>query len=415
MKITKLKNTCVVALVTALLTLGATATQAAVCTVPGDHPTIQSAATDGTCATINVAAGVYNENVTVTHSCEINGAQAGNAFSGRISGNPAESTVNSTSTVGSSATFTILAADVTIDGFTIRNNANTAGAANGVVVKAVGNDSAILNNILDMISTPDAGGNGTAQAVYLENGPDGVNIENNEMKNIQSNRSAKGVLIGDSVAPSASNNVQVKGNSIHDVTSTTRGAYGVSMGNIMGASGLMILKNDITNLNSGGWIHAVGLERDTPGVIVMDNNFSALNTGSLDRSAVFFESNPSFGTAEVHNNNFDLTPAAYGIAVHPDLATAFPSANVRGNCNWWGSPSGPTTPSNPGGTGAQVSSNVTYRPWLIAPAPGGNCFGGNVPTTANQCKNGGWMMSVRADGSTFKNQGDCIQYVNTGR
>jgi hypothetical protein len=38
-----------------------------------------------------------------------------------------------------------------------------------------------------------------------------------------------------------------------------------------------------------------------------------------------------------------------------------------------------------------------------------------VPTTANQCKNGGWQNYFRADGTSFKNQGDCIQYVNTGR
>lgn len=39
----------------------------------------------------------------------------------------------------------------------------------------------------------------------------------------------------------------------------------------------------------------------------------------------------------------------------------------------------------------------------------------NPPQTANDCKNGGWMTHTRADGSTFKNQGDCIQYVNTGK
>ncbi len=39
----------------------------------------------------------------------------------------------------------------------------------------------------------------------------------------------------------------------------------------------------------------------------------------------------------------------------------------------------------------------------------------NVPTTANQCKNGGWQTRTRADGSIFSNQGDCIQYVNTGK
>jgi hypothetical protein len=36
-------------------------------------------------------------------------------------------------------------------------------------------------------------------------------------------------------------------------------------------------------------------------------------------------------------------------------------------------------------------------------------------TTAAQCKNGGWQNFTRADGSSFKNQGDCIQYVNTGK
>lgn len=35
--------------------------------------------------------------------------------------------------------------------------------------------------------------------------------------------------------------------------------------------------------------------------------------------------------------------------------------------------------------------------------------------TANQCKNDGWKTLQRANGTTFKNQGDCIQYVNTGK
>jgi hypothetical protein len=38
-----------------------------------------------------------------------------------------------------------------------------------------------------------------------------------------------------------------------------------------------------------------------------------------------------------------------------------------------------------------------------------------VPTNKEQCKNGGWVNYARADGTTFKNQGDCIQYVNTGK
>ena len=38
--------------------------------------------------------------------------------------------------------------------------------------------------------------------------------------------------------------------------------------------------------------------------------------------------------------------------------------------------------------------------------------GNNAPTNASQCKNGGWQTF---DSPAFKNQGDCIQFVNTGR
>src|SRR5688572_10854231 len=33
----------------------------------------------------------------------------------------------------------------------------------------------------------------------------------------------------------------------------------------------------------------------------------------------------------------------------------------------------------------------------------------------DECKNGGWANLTRDDDSEFKNQGDCIQYVNTGK
>jgi hypothetical protein len=38
-----------------------------------------------------------------------------------------------------------------------------------------------------------------------------------------------------------------------------------------------------------------------------------------------------------------------------------------------------------------------------------------TPTNKDQCKNGGWQTLFRANGTRFKNQGDCIQYVNTGK
>jgi hypothetical protein len=38
-----------------------------------------------------------------------------------------------------------------------------------------------------------------------------------------------------------------------------------------------------------------------------------------------------------------------------------------------------------------------------------------VATSKDQCKNGGFANVKRDDGSSFSNQGDCIQYVNTGK
>ncbi len=35
--------------------------------------------------------------------------------------------------------------------------------------------------------------------------------------------------------------------------------------------------------------------------------------------------------------------------------------------------------------------------------------------TKNDCKNGGWKDLERTNGSSFKNQGDCIQFMNTGK
>jgi hypothetical protein len=37
------------------------------------------------------------------------------------------------------------------------------------------------------------------------------------------------------------------------------------------------------------------------------------------------------------------------------------------------------------------------------------------PATTDSCKNGAWRNLVRSDFTSFKNQGDCIQYVNTGK
>jgi hypothetical protein len=39
----------------------------------------------------------------------------------------------------------------------------------------------------------------------------------------------------------------------------------------------------------------------------------------------------------------------------------------------------------------------------------------NPAVVKDDCKNGGWQTATRADGSSFKNQGDCVSYTNNGK
>jgi hypothetical protein len=178
---------------------------------------------------------------------------------------------------------------------------------------------------------------------------------------------------------------------------------------------ITIQSSSISNSGTGDPINGVGLtvkaRNDAPsysarpatlvGVIICDNEITANQTGIR------------FG--EPGKNNTGPT----GVAVHDNDITgnlilgvdnqSVPTVDAE--CNWWGSPdgSGPVGP----GTGDRVSARVDFQPWQIS--PDGVCFGGNVPTDKDQCKNDGWKTRVRSDGSTFKNQGDCVSYTQNGK
>lgn len=71
-----------------------------------------------------------------------------------------------------------------------------------------------------------------------------------------------------------------------------------------------------------------------------------------------------------------------------------------------------------------VAVNITVVNVVIINGGDGTGSGGNPPPqqppssnrfNKDACKKGGWQNLSRADGSGFKNQGDCIQYANTGK
>jgi hypothetical protein len=358
--------------------LGGGTAWAAPCTVPGTHASIQAAVSDGACDPIDVAPGIYTENVTISRSVTINGAQAGTPVAGRTFG-VGESTVH--------GLFTILAANVTIDGFSVTN----PGQNFAIRIRTAGDNAFIANNIVQTVGSTTLTAN--PAAIYLELGPDGVQVVGNDISKIASIPTAQGILIGDSTSSNPSENILIEGNSISEILSVTRGAYGIQVNNgastattATGFTTVEILNNTIDNLIGGtggpnplggGWAHAIGLEGDTPGVVVEGNSISNVVDatpdifGNQNAIAVFFENNLYFATGRVNFNNFDVTIAAYGIAVSPVSPT---TALVDGTCNWWGDPNGPG-PVGPG-LGARVSDNVDYTPWLTTPAPVGGCVGG---------------------------------------
>ena len=94
-------------------------------------------------------------------------------------------------------------------------------------------------------------------------------------------------------------------------------------------------------------------------------------------------------------------PAAVGSFL-PDMLSTYL------NSSW----SGAYGDGGAGGTGSfrlDPSSWGGYQPAVQ--------FSASFPTPASKdaCKGSGWQTLARADGSTFKNQGDCIQYANTGK
>jgi hypothetical protein len=47
--------------------------------------------------------------------------------------------------------------------------------------------------------------------------------------------------------------------------------------------------------------------------------------------------------------------------------------------------------------------------------PAARFIAANPPLTKDDCKSGGWRSLTNASGQPFPNQGQCIQYVNTGK
>ena len=110
----------------------------------------------------------------------------------------------------------------------------------------------------------------------------------------------------------------------------------------------------------------------------------------------------SFVTVVAHDSSGATVPAGT-VFLTTDLGTISPASD---------------TDDNGAGIVAVLTAPASGSGIATVTATTGSGLIGTATATVvcrDSCRHGGWKTLTRADGSTFKNQGDCTQYVNSGK
>jgi parallel beta-helix repeat protein len=367
-----------------------------VCTVPGDFATIQGAVNDAGCTTINVAAGTYAEHVTVNRAVTINGANVG------IAGNGVR-VPESVITGDAIGALQITADGVTINGFKIMGGTNALGA--GVHISSTASGYLLTNNIV------------TGNQIGIYANSDGASTISNNLitaNNLAGSSGGAGIYSEFTNALTINNN-EITGHTTNNPIIFAATAAGVHQNDV-------ISNNNIHDNNCGcSAVYALGMNNASFTGNTISAQGSNIRLGGADATVAISKNILSGGTVGVNiiDDGFLLGPIS-GVTVNRNSITGHTdfgvsntgqTAAVDATCNWWGAANGPG-PVGPG-SGDKVTTNVTFTPWLTSNNLAGPCTGGAAPTTADQCKNGGWMTLKDDQGHSFKNQGDCVSFVAT--
>jgi parallel beta-helix repeat protein len=459
-------------------------------TVTGDATTV-NVTTPGTIqnginlaasgATVNVAAGTYTEDISISKSLTLDGAQAGVDARGSRSGG--ESTILGTGASGPVAIGTGTN-NVTIDGFTINSPASGSGAMNagittsgstGITIRnniiqnntagiaiAAGSSGTITQNLIETNNAPGAGsgngvefvtpgtanwlvqhnrftGNNNADVLVAAGGAvSGVTIDANDFVNstgnpvaliqasgtVVSNNHISGAAFSGVALGGGDTNVQITGNTFTDdqaraIVVQDAGFGGgsnsnVTIGNniitqnvnVLNAGTSMIVLNGVagTSSVSGNRIILSGTTNATVPVVngidisgpltgtmnvslnLLEGSNADTSTGANANAGLRLENSlPATATINATQNTItgfvdgvliDTVPSGITIAINQNNILLnsqagldnLSSATVNATNDFWGSPSGPTVPSNPGGTGDAIleatTGSVNYQPFL---------------------------------------------------
>ena len=469
--------------------------------------------------TINVEAGLYPVAgvVTVNKTLTLNGALAGTDARQRFG--------ELESILENSGGLYVTANNVVIDGFTVQNSTSSAFTGYGIALGAGTSGAHVINNVIqdNIVGLGLANHPSGSQAVIRHNA-----FRNNTRPGAASGH---GIYTDQFVAGEGGvEDVLIDANDFEDDNGAVTGTFGIGISNTgaLPFTALQIHNNkfDSVSLNSRG-MYFFGTESSSikSNSIRNKTNYAIRFLGGNDKITIecntILESNRAIHVSFGVNSNISASGnnIAGNLTSGLEVATGTYTGVLKAENNWWNSPSGPTTPANPGGTGDAIvdpDGVVDFTPFLtsaindsdedgildpcdvvceetqcgcgveetdsdmdgiadcidncpLTANPGqedadedtvgdacDNCLGQNPdqadvdgdgkpdacdncpfianpdqadfdndaigdacdletgpPTDKDQCKNGGWE---RFDiPRTFKNQGDCIQFVNTGK
>jgi hypothetical protein len=372
---------------------------------------------------INVDSGTYNENLTVNKRVILRGAQAGVNACSRSAG---ESIVTAAS--GALLTLQTGSAGTVIDGFTfsggargisstsgpldnlqILNNRIIGFTNNGVSLNHTGADIIVNQNSIDGASK--AGGGGLVQ---LSADPfNGFRLTNNCIVNgfatatgflVDGNRNVassatRSPLIGGNLFNHIRNGANIGQRSLRDATISDNtfsnndfdGLQGgprntLISGNIFSNNGRIGLSlthfgNPTTDASQGASLSTITCNTFT-------GNGLTNNAGGTVGGAIAFSANQAPGTISSNHTNFNNISGNLVGARYTGMEI------IDAENNWWGSATGPTIASNPGGSGdiiADTNNKVDYTPFLTSPA---SCT--NLVTSPANTQ--GWLPQVSAAG-----------------
>jgi titin len=344
--------------------------------------------------TVVVDAGTYPEQVVVSQSITIEGAQAGvDARSGsRINGSAPESIVTgATSGSVQTSAFYIDANDVTIDGFTVQGETNPSdnfGA--GIVIAAGQSGTHIINNIVQH----------NVSGLFLANdsSSDPALIQHNVFRNNNNagENGGRGIYTDENISGGNLTGVSIDSNIFtgnFGGTGTTNLEAAVALeadvagaqsnisitNNVMNSNGKAALILNATNITFSGNT-VTGCQDQYSGSIRFEGNVQnvTLDDNDVDDNwgpAVAVDSKGAAGDNSgfvLNNNDFYNNNAAYSVPISVVYFANNYDGVFNAENNWWGSVSGPSGDAT--GSGDAVSAGVFQSGgglgWALL--PGGN-------------------------------------------